>query len=258
MIQEMHRKMIWKGREYVLVECQILPKIEIASVEDNVPINRYPKNNCNIHKTKAKEDLLDYQREGNMDKIILTGNRSDNRKIELSKVCEMCFSNTKLRFVRRLQSAGLQSFLQFNNSLLEGRENVLDNMHRDDTSTCLMKILKLKFDGLEYLIGSNVILENVFKKRKVKISSMREDVPIIRYSEKNRVKLNNFRDGNMKKIILTEGDDNKIKLSKVCEDLIIKQGAKSVNHKEQSLLQFDKLMLVGREFLWNNDDLDDT
>jgi hypothetical protein len=258
-LQGMHRKTRWKGDEFMIEDCQIsFEKIGITSMEDDMPKMKYPDNNYD--KMKAEKDLLDYQKKGNMDKIILTGSEYDNRKIELSKVCEMCFSNSKLRFVRGLQNTGQQSFLQFDDSMLEGRGKMLDDAQYDDASTNLVKILKLKFYSLKYLKESDVTLENVFKKRKIKISSMREDVPIIRYPEKGRIKLNNYKDGKVEKITLTEGDDsnNMIELSKVCEDVIKKQGAQSVNHKEQSILQFDRTILVGRELLWNNGNVENT
>jgi hypothetical protein len=122
-LQGMHRKTRWKGDEYMIMDCQISSeKMEFISMEDDVPKMKYPENNPNNHKRQAKEDLLDYQKKGNMDKIILTGNEYDNRKVELSKVCEMCFRNTKSRFVRGLQDRVNKAFCSLMIQYLEVEE----------------------------------------------------------------------------------------------------------------------------------------
>jgi hypothetical protein len=152
-----------------------------------MPIKRKPDNMKNTIERGAEKDLLNSQKSDNMEKIVLAGSVIDNKENELSKVCEMNLCNLNLRLVRQLQSISLQSFLQFRDPNLDGRKDARDNADFDITPTCLMNVLKLKFYGLKYLKESDISLENIFKKRIIKISSMKNELSMNRYSGSNRI-----------------------------------------------------------------------
>jgi hypothetical protein len=247
-LQGMHRKTRWKGDEFVIVNLEFFEKI--ISMKNDMPIKRYPNDMKKTTRMGAEEDLLNYQKSGNMEKIVLAGNVIDNRENELSKVCEMNLCNRNIRLSRQLQSISLQSFLQFKDPIFDGRKDAKDNNDFGIAPTCSMNILKLKFYGLKNLKESDISLENIFKKRRIKISSRKDELPINRYPGSNRIGLKKY---DVMKFILAKSNDavNMFELSKVCDNVIIK-AHKSVNHKERSLLQFEKFNLEGREFLLEN------
>jgi hypothetical protein len=164
----------------------------------------------------------------------------------------------------------LQSFLQFKSLTLEGRENVKDNNHFDVALTYLMNFLMTGFLDLKRLKENHADLENVFKKRRVKISSMRVDVPISRYPDKSenfeKHDEKNSKDchlcGNMEEIILTENgvENREVELSEVCNKCfsnIILRFVRLLRSMDlQSFLQFKSLILEGRENVKDNDHLD--
>jgi hypothetical protein len=207
------------------------------SMENDVPKKRYPV----IDKDK-KSGLEEIQWYDNNVEDILTGNKDGNREGELSKVCNKCFSNIILRFVRQLLNMDVQSFLQFKSLT---KKNVKDKTGLTVAIVYLMNLLKFGIQDLKRLKENYADLENIYKKRRIKISSMEDDVSISRYPDKDQIEFEEVMN------FVHAEDGNTIKYSKVYGNVKI-NSPKSVVHKKWGLLQFNDSDPRWWELLLNN------
>jgi hypothetical protein len=221
-LQGMHRK-VRKKRSFNNIQ-----------IEEDLPKERYPeidKNNIEINICNIKG------------KVVFSCNKIENKGVELFVVCNKRFSKITLRFVRHLQNVDLQSLLLFKNLKSGGKNRRINDSN--DVENCPSKF---EFHDLKRMKENEADLENVFKKRRIKISSMEDDMPTNGYPKKSQY---GFK--GREKIIYLESNDveSNIKYSKVGGKVKINAPENAV-HEKLSLLQFDNTNLECREFLMNN------
>jgi transcription elongation factor Elf1 len=244
-VMRKHYKIKWKEK---LIEMKVRSK-----PNEDLPKKRYPvidKMNYRLLDDKLPKKVnpvRDKYKEcflcNKMGIIVFSCKKNENKGIGLLEVCNICFDKLKLRFGRHLQNMDVQSFVLFKSLISDGK-----NMNDNYSSNVGKKLEKFDFLDLKRLKKNEAELENNYKKIRIKIPSMEDDVPVNVYSMNSQYGFRKTR-----KIIYSERNEveNNVKYSKVCG--VVKLNApKNANHMKRSLFQFNKQKLEGREFWMNS------